>query len=96
MAEEEAQAGLVDKGKDYPKTTAKAASTTEYSKTYRLHVWPPTLSEEDLAKHAAQLQADARAEGLVPARTVDVIVDGEGGITFVTCTTRVKKAKESL
>jgi hypothetical protein len=96
MAEEEdeAQAGLVEKNEDYPKTKAKPTSTSEYSKVYRHQIWPPTPDEETLAGAVEQWQADAREAGLVPAKTADTEVRGEGGLTFITVTGRVKKAAD--
>jgi hypothetical protein len=98
MAEEEkddeAQAGLVEKGGEYSKTKAKSASTSEFSKTYRLQIWPPTPSDETLAEVVELWQSDAREQGLVPAKTADTKVSGEGGLTFVEVTGRVKKAAD--
>lgn len=95
--EEEAKAGLVGKGTQYPKTAAKPAATAEFSQTYRLVCWPPTPSDEQLVKAVENWQEDARTAGLVPSKTAYTKVKGEGGITYVTVTGRVKKAsaKES-
>jgi len=94
--EEEVEAGLVNKGQEYPKTQAKPASTSEYSRDYRFEVWPPSPSEEHFEQALEQWQADARAAGLVPAKTANMSAIGEGGLMFINVTGRVKKAaKES-
>jgi hypothetical protein len=98
MAEEdEAKAGLVNKGKDYPKTSAKPTSTAEFVRTFQFLVWPPTPDDEHFESALAQWQDAARAEGLMPAKTADMTVTGEGGLTFIEVVGRVKKAtaKES-
>lgn len=93
MAEEdEATAGLVQKGSEYPKTQAKVGSTTEFSQTYSLTMWPPHPSDDDLADAVKSWQDDARERGLTPAKTAETEVSGEGGLTFIKVTGRVRKA----
>jgi hypothetical protein len=93
MAEEdEATAGLVEKGSEYPKTQAKPGSTSEYTQTYRLQMWPPNPTDDDLAAAVKNWQDDARRSGLTPAKTADTEVSGEGGLMFIKVTGRVRKA----
>jgi len=93
MAEEdEAVAGLVEKGSEYPKTQAKSGSTSEYSQTYSFQIWPPHPTDDVLATAVKSWQDEARQLGLTPAKTAQTEVSGEGGLTFIKVTGRVRKA----
>jgi hypothetical protein len=90
--EEELPAGNVKKGEEYPKTQAKESSPAEFTRTYSMHVWPPHEHVSRFDEFARRLQDEARAEGLVPSKDVEVEeVRGDGGVTYVTYKTRVKK-----
>jgi hypothetical protein len=92
--EDEAVAGLVGKNQEYPKTQAKVPSTSEFSQTYQFQIWPPNPSEDDLAAAVQSWQNDARQAGLAPSKNTSIDISGEGGLTFIKVTGRVRKASK--
>lgn len=90
--EDEAKAGLVAKGSEYPKSQADVAAVSEYSKTYRFMLWPPTPSDEQIANAIQNWRDDAKQLGLATSKNVVTNVSGNGGYTFIEVTGRVRKA----